>query len=299
MRTPPADIASDAELVARLVEAQHPDLAGPLTQVGNGWDNAVYRLGDEYCVRLPRRRVAVELVLNEQRWLPRLARRLNVPVPEPVRVGEPSDGYPWPWTITRWHAGRTAADVPPVGRDDLAPGLAEFMARLHVPAPSDAPRNPVRGVPLADRGPAVAERLASGLLPHSDELHGLWERLVAAPPWTGPTLWLHGDPHPANLLLRYDPENGRAGLAAVLDFGDLTGGDPATDLAAAWMVFGPAGRAAFRDRLDRLAAVDRQTWDRARGWALNIGSAIAVHSHDNPEMAAIGRHALEQVLLEP
>ena len=59
MGTPAADIEIDDALVARLIEAQHPDLAGPLTLVANGWDNVLYRLGDDWCVRLPRRRVAV------------------------------------------------------------------------------------------------------------------------------------------------------------------------------------------------------------------------------------------------
>jgi aminoglycoside phosphotransferase (APT) family kinase protein len=80
----------------------------------------------------------------------------------------------------------------------------------------------------------------------------------------------------------------------VLDFGDLTGGDPATDLAAGWMFFGPRGRAVFRECLD---GVDAATWRRARGWALIMGTAIATSSAGNPRMAAIGAHTLEQVLL--
>jgi aminoglycoside phosphotransferase (APT) family kinase protein len=96
------------------------------------------------------------------------------------------------------------------------------------------------------------------------------------------------------LVCRTTP-GGAARLAAVLDFGDLTGGDPATDLAAGWLLFGPSGRAAFRAHL---TIADDATWQRARGWALNIGAAVAVNSADNPAMAAIGAHALAQVLLE-
>jgi aminoglycoside phosphotransferase (APT) family kinase protein len=294
MDTPAADIAVDPDLVARLLQAQHPDLAGPLNLVASGWDNAVYRLGDDLCVRLPRRQVAVELLRNEQRWLPMLAARVGVPIPAPVRLGLPTDGYPWPWTIAPWFEGTPAVDRSPAERGAIAVELAEFMARLHVPAPDDAPRSPVRGVPLESRSPAVRERLAGGELPRSDELAALWAELVATPAWAGPPAWVHGDPHPANILLGHDP----ARLAAVLDFGDLNGGDPATDLAAAWMVFDADARAVFRERLDRVGGVDPDTWARARGWALNIGSAIAVHSGDSPRMAAIGTHALEQVLLD-
>jgi aminoglycoside phosphotransferase (APT) family kinase protein len=292
VQKPAAEVAIDAELVAMLVRAQHPDLDGPLTLVGSGWDNTLYRLGDELCVRLPRRRLAADLVVNEQRWLPSIAARVRVPIPVPLRTGEATGYYPWPWTICRWLAGEPASGVAAPDRGAIAPGLAAFLTDLHVPAPDDAPRNPVRGVPLARRTDAVRERLASGLIPHSGALLALWDRLLAVPDWTGPPLWLHGDPHPANLLLQTG--GGQARLAAVLDFGDLTCGDPASDIAAAWLVFDESARAVFRKHLTGL---DSATWQRARGWALNIGTAIAVSSDDSPQMAAIGAHALDQVLL--
>jgi aminoglycoside phosphotransferase (APT) family kinase protein len=84
---------------------------------------------------------------------------------------------------------------------------------------------------------------------------------------------------------------------AIIDFGDLTSGDPATDLAAAWMVFDTEARAVFRSRVDRLSGVDAATWARARGWALCLGTGLAAHSDDNPRMAALGAHTLEQVLV--
>ncbi|SEH00930.1 Predicted kinase, aminoglycoside phosphotransferase (APT) family [Nonomuraea solani] len=285
MNTPEAEVDVDEELVDRLIRAQHPDLAGPLTLVANGWDNVVYRLGADLSVRLPRRRLAVDLIVNEHRWLPILAKQVDVALPVPVRIGEPGEGYPWPWTIAPWFDGRTAADVAPPGRAGIAVPLAAFMTDLHRPAPPDAPRNPVRGVPLTARDTVVRQRLRS--IPRSAELLPLWEKLVAVPPWRGPALWLHGDPHPGNLLLD------DAGLVAVLDFGDLTSGDPATDLAAAWLVFDEEAREVFRSQVE----AGEETWQRARGWALAMGTALAAHSADSPGMAAIGDHVLEQVLL--
>jgi aminoglycoside phosphotransferase (APT) family kinase protein len=276
---PPAEVDLSVSAVAALVRTQHPTLLGPLRLVANGWDNAVYRLGADRSVRLPRRAVAVPLLVHEQRWLPRLAPLLPVPVPVPVAVGAPAGSYPWPWSINPWLPGRPAAAVPVAARVTFAADLARCLAALHVPAPPDAPQNAFRGVPLVSRAAAVRERLRGPLL-------ALWESLLETPPWTGPPVWLHADPHPANLLVGDD---GR--LAALIDFGDLTAGDPATDLAAAWMVFDPAGRAAFRAAYPASDA----TWRRARGWALSIGSAIAAGSADNPAMAAIGAHALEQV----
>jgi aminoglycoside phosphotransferase (APT) family kinase protein len=285
--TPPAEVDIDASLVARLIRAQHPDLDGPLWLVASGWDNVIYRLGADLCVRLPRRAVAVELIRHEQRWLPGLAARAGTVVPAPVRVGAPGPGYPWPWSICPWFDGRPAADVPPAERGPAATDLAEFLARLHGPAPADAPRNPWRGVPLTARDPAVRERLAG-----TPDLLALWAELVATRAWGGPPYWLHGDLHPGNLVLA---PSGPARLAAVIDFGDLTGGDPASDLSTAWLTFDAAGRAAFRARYDALTGVDADVWVRARGWALNLATALGAHSDDNPRMAAIGAHALEQV----
>ncbi len=294
MNTPAAEVQIDADLAARLVRDQHPDLAGSLTLVASGWDNTLYRLGDQLCLRLPRRQLAADLVLGEYRWLPAIAARVTVQVPAPLRLGTPTSYYPWHWTICRWIDGEPAAAIPAGDREAIAPALARFMNELHIPAPADAPANPVRGVPLDHRTAAVRERLSIGRLPDSDALWALWQRLLTVPRWPGPPLWLHGDPHPANILLNR-AERASPRLGAVLDFGDLTGGDPATDLAAGWLLFGPRGRAEFRARL---AAADPDTWQRARGWALNMGTAIATSSGDNPRMASIGTHTLTQVLLD-
>ena len=290
MQTPAAEVDLDESLVERLIQAQHPDLADrALSLVTNGWDNAIYRLtgglGGDLCVRLPRRKVAVELVVNEQRWLPQLAANVTVPIPVPVRTGVPEFGYPWPWTITRWYEGTIAAALPMSRRAAIAGQLGEFMAGWHRPAPDDAPRSPVRGIPLPQRDPGVRQGLASGLVPNADALGRLWDRVVATPPWTDRSVWLHGDPHPANFLITDDES------LVVLDFGDLGAGDPATDLAAGWLVFDADAREAFR----RAVNPDEHTWARALGWALALGIAFQQHCDDNPMMAAIATHTLKEV----
>ncbi|MEE2039577.1 aminoglycoside phosphotransferase family protein [Nocardiopsis sp. CT-R113] len=294
MRTPAAEVAVTVDLVRSLLREQHPDLAGlPLTLHSSGWDNVILRLGDDLAVRIPRRGSAAALAANEQRWLGPVAARAGVPVPAPVRVGRPGCGYPWPWSVIPWFEGRVAAALPVPERGRLAAPLAAFTARMHVPAPGDAPPNPVRGVPLASRDARVRERLAGAPFPRADELLPLWERLSATAVWQGPPVWIHGDLHPANILAS---TGGAPGLAAVLDFGDLTSGDPATDLAVAWMMFDAPGRAAFRAARERLSPVDPATWDRARAWAVSFGSLMASPSTDNPLLAAVGAHTVDQVL---
>ena len=289
MDTPAADIEVDETLVRSLLTDQHPDLADlPLRLVANGWDNVIYRLGLGYAVRVPRRTVAAQLVEHENTWLPLIGTLVHVAIPLPIRVGLPSALFPWQWSVTQWVDGELAADTLFDEHGTLAVELARFVRDLHVPAPPDAPANPVRGVPLENRADAVAGRLASGLVPNAPAVAAVWRFALDAPRWAGPPLWLHGDLHPANIIVR----NGR--IAAVIDFGDMTAGDPATDLATAWLTFDPDGRRSFIREL----AYDDATWARARGWAVTMATALLVNSGDAPTMRRMGLHAIEQLLEE-
>lgn len=283
---PAAEVEVTAELVARLVAEQHPDLADrPVRLAAEGWDVVVARLGENLAVRLPRRALAVPLLLAEQRWIPVLGPRLGIPVPTPLRSGRPSAAFRWPWTVVAWLDGDVAADTPVAERTAWAPTLAAAVRRLHRPAPPAAPVNPVRGGALRARDAAVRARLrAFGAV----GLERLWDRLVAVPGWDRRRTWVHGDLHPANLLVR----DGL--LAGILDFGDVAAGDPATDLASAWLTFDAAGRAEFRAGLG--AGYDEATWQRGRGWALVMASAIRTHADDDPVLGPVGRHALGEVL---
>lgn len=266
MRWPAADVDVDGALARALLRAQHPDLADrPLRVAASGWDNVVCRLGDDLAVRLPRRAAAAQLIEHEVRWLPGLAERLPVPVAAPVRAGTPCDDppYPFPWSVCRWIDGVTALDAGPPPADDLVP----FLAALHRPAPPDAPINPVRGIPLAERHDRVLAHLdAVGDAVDRVALRRLWDELRELPPWPGPPCWLHGDLHLGNLVV-----DGRGRLAGVIDFGDLCAGDPATDLAVAWMLADPAGPSRSPLRADH----DDATWGRARGWALTLAAVLA------------------------
>lgn len=293
VKMPAAEIEVSEQLVAALVDAQHPDLAdGPLRFVAHGWDNVILRLGEDLAVRLPRRAVAVQLIEHEQRWLPELAARVTVPLSVPVRRGVPGAAFRWPWSITPWFTGRPLAQLPPRDRRPYARALGGFLAELHRPAPPEAPANPVRGVPLARRSDVLARQLETAPVGHRSALGALWETLVATPRWPGPPLWLHGDPHPGNALVH------AGALQAVIDFGDLTAGDPATDLAAAWLTFDAPGRERFRRAYAGRRPLDADTWSRARGWALCLGVALVAHSDDEPVLAAVGRHALTEVLAQ-
>ena len=289
---PAAEVTVDADVVRALLRDQHPDLADlELRRVAFGWDNVVFRLGDDLAVRLPRRQQAAALVEHEQRWLPQLAPRLPLPIPAPVRVGRPASGYPWSWSVVEWMDGGEAATAPPDDATEAATVLGGFLRALHRPAPVDAPINPYRGIPLPERDALTREAIAK-LTGEVDVpvVLARWEELAATPPWTGPPLWLHGDLHPANLVVRA----GR--LVGVIDFGDLTSGDPATDLMVAWALLPRAAHPTLRAAAGE---VDDDTWRRARGWALAHAVACLASSADNPVIAAMGRRGLAAVLADP
>jgi aminoglycoside phosphotransferase (APT) family kinase protein len=296
-RRPPAEVHLDVELVRALLADQHPDLCGRSLQLSSsGWDNVLFRLGDDLVVRLPRRAMGASLVLHEQRWLPELAPHLPLPVPVPLRVGRPALGYPWHWSVCPWFPGVMLAAQPAHDPALLATDLGHFLAALHRPAPPEAPRNPWRGIPLADRAELTGRAIRD--LGEAPGMGGLdlgrierrWAALRDTPAHTGPPLWLHGDLHPANLVVR----DGR--LAAVVDFGDLTSGDPASDLAVAWMALPAGHREAFRVAA---GSPDEHTWRRARGWALALAVACLGRSSDDPVIRGIGERTLEAVLHDP
>ncbi len=291
--TPEAEVDVSVPMVSSLLQRQHPDLAElEITELANGWDNVMFRLGDDLVVRLPRRSVAAKLVDHEARWLPGLGPRLPVPIPVPVRVGHATDDYPWTWTIVPWFDGTVIGADPLPNSRVVADQLGEFLAALHQPAPAEAPVNPYRGVPLTDRAEAMADRIDSlaGVI-DTAKVTGAWTTALEAPPWDGPPLWIHGDLHPLNIVGDDD------GVAAVIDWGDITGGDPATDLLVAWALFDEEDRAVFRAAAHtQTRPIDDAMWARARGWAVAHGLAVLAHSADAPIMQAVGLKTLAAAL---
>lgn len=305
-----ADLDVTADLARALLTEQHPDLAGlPLEVVANGWDNVMVRCGDDLALRLPRREAVAHLVEHEQAALPRLAPALaaampDVVVPVPVRVGAPSAtlGYPWPWHVVRWTDGVPVHRTPVGARTAWAETLGRFLVALHQPAPPDAPANPVRGISIAARAEArdperLADRLERTPAGFRDAALRLWRDALAAPLYDGPPVWLHGDPHPANLVVA--PGSGPHGadrLSAVVDFGDVTAGDPASDLGALWLIFDAVGvarcKAVIESRANGGRGWGEAAWTRARAWAWAYSLNMTAHPEEHPYLVPIGEHGL-------
>ncbi|ANY05710.1 aminoglycoside phosphotransferase family protein [Pseudonocardia sp. HH130630-07] len=285
-------------LVRDLLHDQHPDLAGlPLREVEGGWGNQMWRLGDDLAVRIQRMDTDPAPQLKERRWLPVLAPRLPLPIPVPVREGAPSERSHRMWTVVTWVPGL------PLDRGEITrPGhaadtLAAFLRALHVPAPADAPADTGRGAHPRDATAGFEQFLGAvdGLGDTAAEVRAVWTDAVAAPAWDGPPVWVHGDLHPANVVVADGT------LAGVVDFGELFAGDPATDLAAAWVLL-PAGAA--RRCLTAYAAADGATVRRARGLAALRCLFLVLMGQNGdrglpggkPGWGPVGRAALDRVL---
>jgi len=271
----------DEALVRRLLVERFPERADqPLRRVRpEGTVNAIFRLGDDLAVRLPRREGRTRPGGKELGWLPKLAAVVPMAIPVPVFQGAPTSEYPWFWDVFRWVEGETlpveAIDAIVAARD-----LASFVAALQRVDPAGAPRG--RGIPLAERDDEIRYWLAR--FDGDPRVTAEWERALAAPPWGGPPVWHHGDLDVRNWLVR----EGR--ICGVIDWGSMGVGDPACDVMVAWKLHSSEARDVFREALP----TDDATWERARGWALS--QAVAALAYYTPENNAALYHEAERWL---
>ena len=292
------EVATSVPLVRRLLKAQFPEWAAlPLERVASfGTDNALYRLGGDKVVRLPRRDVDVDRLAKEVRWLPRLAPLLPLAVPLPLADGKPGEGYPSEWSIYRWLDGDSADRRPIADLRQAAADLAEFVLALQrvdsTGGPPPGAHNAFRGAPLAlrdDSTRAAIDALRGSL--DADAAVAIWDDALGAHGWDGPAVWIHGDLDARNLLVTDDR------LSAVIDFGCLGVGDPACDVMVAWKLLTANARDDFRTAL----SVDEPTWTRARGWALSQAvSALSYYTLEtNPVLVRQAERWLEAALADP
>ena len=277
--------------VRRLLAAQLPHWSGlPVTPVTEaGTDHALFRLGDDLVARLPVIGWADGQAAAEAELWPSLAPELPVDVPVPLALGRPDDGYPFRWSVNRWLPGTRPGTT--TDRSRLAADLAGFVVALRGCDATGAPDATSRGLPLdrPERDAATRRSLARAAdLVDAGGALAVWDEAQRAPAWNRPAAWLHGDLTAGNLLVT----DGR--LSAVIDAAPVAG-DPAVELAAAFQLFDPADRQAFRGAV----AADDAEWTRARGWTVSIAAMeIAYYRETRPEFAERSVRAIEAVLAE-
>ncbi len=279
------ELEIDEALARRLLAEQFPHWGDlPVVRIEpSGTVNAIFRLGEELSLRLPRREGPTEPGGSEIEWLPKLAHLVPLEIPLPVAQGRPTSEYPWYWDVHTWVDGATVP-VEEIDAIQAARDLAKFVARLQAVDPAGAP--PGRGIPLAERDKDFRYWLAR--FQGDPAVETVWERALAAAPWHGPPTWHHGDLDVRNWLVRH----GR--IRGVIDWGCMGIGDPACDVMVAWKLHSSGARTAFREALP----TDEATWERARGWV--VSQAVAALSYYTPQNNAVlygeAESWLEQVL---
>lgn len=284
------EIDIDIPLVKRLLTEQFPQLAKRTITVvrSTGTVNAIYRLGHDLYLRLPRVPAWAQSIEREWIWLPRLAPHISLSIPKPLAQGKPTNWYPYPWAVYRWLEGLPYQDDLISDERQVALDLANFILELRSVAMLEAPRGGRR--PLVDLDAVTRAAIASSREAIDTEaVSAAWARSLESPLWDGKPVWLHGDLLKANLLVQ------DSRLFAVLDFGGIGIGDPAADVVPAWSVFGQEGREAFRQAL----AVDDDTWSRARGYALHQAvMIIPYYPTTNPDFVTMAKRTVEEVLTD-
>lgn len=269
-----AHVVIDTSLVRRLIASQFPQWKelsiDPVAT--SGWDNRTFHLGKDKSARLPSAAEYELQVEKEHQWLPKLAPKLPLPIPTPIAMGRPEYGYPWKWSIYQWLDGETAASAGIADLTGLAIDLANFLTALHK---IDATGGPPAGLHSFYRGGLLSvydsetRRSIDSLKDRIDTTTAseVWEASLLTS-WENLPVWVHGDISAGNLLV----QNGK--LSAVIDFGQLAIGDPASDLAINWTLFHGKSREAFKKAL----LLDKGTWARARGWTLWKALLVAAGS---------------------
>ncbi|OZB94909.1 phosphotransferase [Paenibacillus sp. XY044] len=254
------DIHITDALVRELIESQFPELSGlQLTRIGEGWDNAVYRIGDSYTFRFPRRSIAVEFIRTEGRLLPLLCDYITLPYPKPLFYGQECAAYPFPFLGYTYIQGTFPVGLTDEQRRLSAASLGRFLRKLHsfpvgTAREAGASEDHRNLLDVSSRKEKMTGIL-SGLKPHLPKgehdtiqayLDGVPVERIARQ-----EVMLHGDLHFKNMLA-----DERGQLSGVIDWGDLNVGHPGCDLNIAYSFLGPRERALF---FEQFGEVDEET----------------------------------------
>jgi aminoglycoside phosphotransferase (APT) family kinase protein len=284
-------IIIDAAVVKKLVKtqfAEYKDL--PISEFNSsGTVNSIFRLGDDYCIRLPILKQYADSLLREYNILPYLSKKLTVKIPRPVKLGSPDASYPFSWAIYTWLDGSPYDNDKITDYKHIVPELAGFITALHsVDLLDDAPK--------AGRAPLLALNTVTQEALNNSKAEidykkavKIWETLLNTPAWDKKPVWIHADLLKSNILTKNNH------IAAIIDFGSAGIGDPAFDFIAAWTLFDRKNRQLFR----KLLNIDDIVWRRACAYALHQAAiGIPYYRKSNPEFVRQSIWTIEEIIMD-
>lgn len=303
--SPSADLPVDLRRIELLCARLRPEEGFQLERItwaigrgprGEGWDNALWPIGlldgQQLVLRVARRESTRTLLGREVTVLRRL-RGLGtaLPMDMPTILATADDAVLVPWI-----EGSTADEVVPAVRHTVALDLARMLAAVHSGPAPEVGRNPVRGVPLAVRAETFAADLDRADLSPAlrEQAEDRWRAGLAAETWQGRELLLHGDPHPGNVVV---PVPGTGGRASLIDWGDTTRGDPASDLGGLLLHLpSEVLLTAYRETAAWTGIDDDVVWQaliaRAWAWGTKIALSLVTAYPPGHGLAAAGTRML-------
>lgn len=296
-----AEFRIDPVLAKNLIEEQFPELQpATLELIGEGWDNLVFRVNQEFLFRFPRREIAVELLQNEATLLPKLQGQLPVPIPQVLFCGQPSDQFKWPFLGYRFLPGVTAckAHLTHEERLQIAPLLGQLLKRLHQISETDATAlgaipDTLARLDLDKRIPMTLDYLEKieklGIVENLGPFHSILEqtrKLQGRPLQFRPKALLHGD-----LYIRHLMIDSNRKFSGVIDWGDIHIGDPALDLQVIFTVLPKEAHPLF---FHSYGPISEETWmlARFRGLFSTYVSTVYAHSIGDQDLLQEGKIAL-------
>ncbi|MZQ86974.1 phosphotransferase [Paenibacillus sp. 5J-6] len=272
------------ELAGKLIAAQFPQLAHlTIQQVGYGWDNTVYLVGDEIVFRFPRRKVAIDLLHMEGKLLPQLETYMPLPYSKPLYFGEASLEYPAPFLGYPYLTGKFPIGLTDEQRTGSVPILAQFLKRLHAFPIDIANENGIQHdhrnlTDLASRKEKMLSFLSDLSAHISEEDHlaiANYLDQLNIEPVQPRHIFLHGDLHFKNMLV-----NEQGIVSGIIDWGDMNIGHPACDLNVVYSFLPPDARASF---FAAYGNVDEETKRLARLIAVYIPMLIWMQAIDDKD----------------
>jgi aminoglycoside phosphotransferase (APT) family kinase protein len=283
-------------LVGKLIAEQFPEFAHLNIQPVKiqGHDNRTFRLGPDMLVRMPTEESYALKVPKEQTLLPQLKPHLSVPIPIPLKMGNPSKDFPFPFSIYKWLEGESAnsLDLNDHNLEAIALELAKFLKELQsiesLEGPEPGLHNWYRGAHISvyDEGSRTQIAQLDGIIDSNKALK-LWDAACQTK-WSNDSVWIHGDFATGNILM----QNGK--LSGIIDFGGLGIGDPACDLVIAWTFLKGKSREIFIKEM----SLDADTWLRAKAWALWKATYEVCNSQDKTNSYALKQGQVIRELLK-
>lgn len=268
----PQDIELTETLALELIFSQFPQFKdSSFKKIGEGFDNIVLQVGEDYVFRFPRRKLAVPLTEREIKVLGFLQGKLDLDIPSPQFLGFPTKDYPYPFFGHKLVKGFTGCQIALTTDQEkkAAAKLGASLKKLHSLDYSSL--SSVDFTPFDDRTKlgAMLARFWERIEPIKKEydlekFFPAWKKIIekaSSYKANQSQCLLHGDLYHKHMVFSSEGE-----LCGLIDWGDLCVNDPVVDFAVVYSFFSSSAEESFWQAYGEVSSV---TKDYAR-WVASL-----------------------------